>query len=176
MATLKTPVHENDHKLGNPASPVVLVEYGDYQCPHCGIAHPLIKRLISSFEDELLFVFRNFPLQESHPQAMIAALAAEAAASQGKFWEMHDVIFEHQRDMSGGALLHHADALGLDLQQFARDWKSREVFSRVEQDFESGMRSGVNGTPAFFINGSRLDSYNATYESLADAVRGIHHV
>lgn len=173
MATLKVPVTDQDHQTGNPNAKVVLVEYGDYQCSHCGIAYPLVKRLLQQFDGELLFVFRNFPLQESHPQAMIAALAAEAAGKQNKFWEMHDTIYEHQNDLSGNALFNYAASLHLDMERFARDWKSEDTLSKIESDFESGLRSGVNGTPSFFINGNRLDSYDESYESLAAAVRSL---
>ena len=114
-----------------------------------------------------------FPLQESHPHAMMAALAAEAAARQDKFWEMHDIIYEHQDELSGNRLLSFAEALNLDLQQFAHDWKSQATLAKVESDFEGGLRSGVNGTPSFFLNGNRLNSYDESYESLAEAVRAV---
>ena len=171
MATLKIPVNDQDHQTGDPNAKVTLVEYGDYQCSHCGIAYPLIKRLLQQFDGELLFVFRNFPLQESHPQALIAALAAEAAAKQNKFWEMHDTIYEHQDALSGNSLLNFAESLHLNMEKFARDWKSEDTLSKIESDFESGLRSGVNGTPSFFINGNRLNSYDESYESLTEAVR-----
>ena len=141
------------------------------QCSYCGAAYPLVKRLLKEHGQDLLFVFRNFPLQDSHPQAMVAALAAEAANKQGKFWGMHDMIYENQDDLSEDSLLNFAKTLGLNLDDFNKDWKSETMSSKVEADFESGVRSGVNGTPSFFINGDKLDSYDATYESLADAVR-----
>lgn len=170
MSKLKIPVNGQDHQTGNPEAKVILVEYGDYQCSHCGAAHPLIQQLLQQFGNELLFVFRNFPLQESHPQAMAAALAAEAAGKQGKFWEMHDTIYEHQDDLSGNSLLNYAEMLNLDMEKFVRDWKSNDTLSKIESDFESGIRSGVNGTPSFFINGNRLNSYDESYASLAAAV------
>ena len=173
MAKLKVAVAATDHQTGNRNAAITLVEYGDYQCSHCGIAYPFIKRLLKDYDNQLLFVFRNFPLQEAHPQAMIAALAAEAAAKQDKFWEMHDMIYEHQADLSGNNLLVYAEALHLNVQQFGKDWKSSEILARVESDFESGLRSGVNGTPSFFINGSRLNTYDESYESLAEAVRAM---
>ncbi|SHL59634.1 Thioredoxin [Chitinophaga jiangningensis] len=171
MAHLKTAVSKGDHTLGNPKAAKVLVEYGDYQCPHCGLAFPFINRLLDNYGDEILFVFRNFPLQESHPAAMMAALAAEAAGLQGKFWEMHDMIFEHQASLSADTLLHLAEKLQLDMQKFSQDWRSQELMSRVEGDFEGGLRSGVNGTPTFFLNGARYDHYNETYESLEQMMR-----
>lgn len=117
-------------------------------------------------------MFRNFPLQEAHPAAYIAALAAEAAGQQGKFWLMHDLIFEHQDHLDGNSLLSFAEALDLDLQQFAQDWKSEALQQKVEADFESGIRSGVNGTPTFFVNGEKID-YDETYESLLHAVERV---
>jgi len=170
MGKLRTPVTENDHQTGNPKSKVTLVEYGDYQCSYCGAAYPLVKRLLKEHGQDLLFVFRNFPLQDAHPQAMVAALAAEAANEQGKFWGMHNMIYENQDDLSEDSLLNFAKTLGLNLDDFNKDWKSETIRLKVEADFESGVRSGVNGTPSFFINGDKLDSYDATYESLADAV------
>jgi len=169
MSALKPPVSGNDQQTGHPDAPVILVEYGDYQCSHCGIAYPLIKRLLAAKEKDLLFVFRNFPLQEAHPAAYMAALAAEAAGRQGKFWLMHDMIFEHQDNLHGNSLVDFAAALDLDMQQFAQDWKSNAVQQKVESDFESGIRSGVNGTPTFFLNGEIM-AYDETYESLLNAV------
>lgn len=173
MPGLKPAVSKKDHQTGNIKAKVVLVEYGDYQCPHCGVAHPYIKQLLREFDKELHFVFRNFPLQESHPAAMISAVAAEAADKQDKFWPMHDMIFEHQDELSENSLFEFAESLGLDIGIFTKDMKSEELFSRVETDFESGVRSGVNGTPSFFINGAKLDSYDESYKSLADAVKRV---
>ena len=171
MPKLRIPVSEYDHRTGDQKAKVILVEYGDYQCSHCGIAHPLIKRLLKQFSHDVQFVFRNFPLQESHPAAMIAAQAAEAASLQNKFWEMHDMIFEHQDSLSGKSLLRYANTLHLSVEGFSRDWSSEEVISKVETDFEGGVRSGVNGTPTFFVNGNMLSSYDESFESLAMAVK-----
>ena len=173
MAKLKPPVSADDQQTGNAAAKITLVEYGDYQCPHCGHAHPLLKKLIKEVGNNLRFVFRNFPLQEVHPAAMMAALAAEAAGKQGKFWEMHDTIFEHQDDLHGNRFVDFAEDLKLDMKRFATDWKSDETSGKVERDFESGVRSGVNGTPAFFMNGEMLTTYDGTYESLRDAVKAV---
>lgn len=171
MSKLRTPVGQRDHTTGKTSATVTLVEYGDYQCSHCSEAYPLIKKLRKEFSNDLLFVFRNFPLQESHPEAMIAAQAAEAAGIQNKFWEMHDLIYEHQEELSENNLVYFAETLNLDIDQFKNDCSSQDVASKIESDFESGIRSGVNGTPTFFINDKRLDSYDESYESLADAVR-----
>jgi protein-disulfide isomerase len=170
MAKLNPPVSSNDHESGNTKARVTLVEYGDYQCPYCGRAYPLIKRLLKEKGEFVHFVFRNFPLQEIHPMALAAALAAEAAAVQHKFWEMHDMIFEHQEELSHHQLLHFAKMLGLDQKKFGDDWKSEAGLSRVEADFENGLRSGVNGTPSFFVNGIKLNTYDESYESLLDAI------
>lgn len=164
--SLKPPVSSKDQSTGNTESSVILVEYGDYQCPHCGHAHPLVKRLLKEKGADFHFVFRNFPLQQAHPAAFMAALAAEAAGKQGKFWPMHDMIFENQRMLSGfDALLDFAEALKLHKHQFAEDVKSDAVVKKVESDFESGIRSGVNGTPTFFINGV-IAPYDGSYASL----------
>ena len=173
MAKLRMPVNEQDHKTGNPKAKVTLVEYGDYQCPHCGFAYPLIKQLLEEFNDKLLFVFRNFPLQEAHPAAMIAAQTAEAAALQHKFWEMHDMIYEHQEDLDEDGLLHFAETLSLNIDKLVHDCNTPAVVSKIESDFDSGVRSGVNGTPSFFINGNKLTGYDASYDSLSDAVRSL---
>jgi len=171
MSKLRIPVGPRDHIIGKPTATKTLVEYGDYQCSHCGEAYPMIKKLLKEFSNELLFVFRNFPLQESHPEAMIAAEAAEAAGLQNKFWEMHDMIYEHQDELTKNNLKYFAENLDLNIAKFENDWDSSDVTAKIESDFESGIRSGVNGTPTFFINDQRLDTYDVTYESLADAVR-----
>lgn len=171
MSRLRTPIDEADHQTGRPSASVTLVEYGDYQCSHCAAAHPIIKKLLKDLGSDLLFVFRNFPLQESHPNAMIAAQAAEAAALQDKFWEMHDLIYEHQDELDQDNLIYFAETLDLNVPKFSNDMNSQNVISKIENDFESGVRSGVNGTPTLFINDQRVDNYDESYESLADAVR-----
>ena len=155
--SLKPEIGPADQTQGNEQAAIKLVEYGDYQCPHCGTAYPIIKEIQSTFGDQILFVFRNFPLQESHRYANIAAQAAEAAGKQGKFWEMHDAIFENQQQLNEEFIEHLAEKLGLDMEQFEEDLNSEEISTKVEDDFESGVRSGVNGTPSFFINGEKFD-------------------
>jgi protein-disulfide isomerase len=171
VAKLSIPVTDQDHAQGPASAPVTLVEYGDYECPHCGAAYPVVKKLQKKMGSSLRFIFRNFPLSSMHPHADHAARAAEAAAAQDKFWEMHDWIFEHQESLEDGDLLDAAEGLGLDPEKLSRDADSESVRSRVDGDFRGGMRSGVNGTPTFFINGAR---HNAapTYEELLDAVQG----
>ena len=169
MAKLKPPVSDIDQCIGDDSSPIILVEYGDYQCPNCGYAHPLVKRLLEEKGKRFLFAFRNFPLKEIHPAAFMAALSAESAGKQGKFWEMHDMIFENQKRLHGNSFLNFANDLELDPLQFAKDLEDCAITNKVEADFESGIRSGVNGTPTFFINGEIL-RYDSTYESLLAAI------
>jgi protein-disulfide isomerase len=171
MALLNPPVSSKDHIQAKGNTRIELVEYGDYQCPYCGQAYPIIKTLQRNLGAELKFVFRNFPLSEMHPDALNAAIAAEAAALQGKFWEMHDIIYEHQRHLDVESLFLYAKKIGLDLEQFKNDIQSETLQAKVEQDFESGVRSGVNGTPSFFINGKK---YNGDWEEdvFEDYLRG----
>jgi protein-disulfide isomerase len=161
MSQLKPAVNSNDHIQGENTAPLELGEYGDYQCPHCGRAYPIIKKMQRSFGDDLKFVFRNFPLSEIHPDAFNAAVAAEAAGLQQRFWEMHDIIFENQRALDFESLFFYAKKIGLDLERFKNDIQKNSLITKVEQDFESGVRSGVNGTPSFFINGNK---YNGDWE------------
>ena len=161
MAQLKPPVNNKDHIQGKDNARIELVEYGDYQCPHCGHAYSIIKNLQRSLGTDLKFVFRNFPLSEAHPDAFNAAVAAEAAGLQQKFWDMHDIIFENQQALDLESLFLYAKTIGLDLERFKNDIQKNALITKVEQDFESGVRSGVNGTPSFFINGKK---YNGDWE------------
>jgi len=154
---LSSPVGDRDHAQGADIAPVTLVEYGDYECPHCGRAYSIVKEVQRRLGPQLRFVFRNFPLRESHPHAERAAEAAEAAATQGRFWEMHDALFEHQRTLDDGHILQIAGTLGLDVSKLEKELRSHTHEARVREDFRSGVRSGVNGTPTFFINGVRFD-------------------
>jgi NhaA family Na+:H+ antiporter len=151
--TLDVRVSSSDHLSGPADAPLQLVEYGDFQCPYCGEAYWDVKRIQDDFGDKLAFVFREFPLPQSHRYALGAAAAAEAAARQGRFWAMHDRLFEHQQALAPEDLRDHAAALGLDLAQFATDLTSDAVARRIEADIRSGTASGVPGTPAFFVNG-----------------------
>jgi protein-disulfide isomerase len=154
---LTQPVSARDHTEGPADAPLTLVEYGDYQCPYCGAAYPVVKRVQKALGKKLRFVFRNFPLTQAHPYAMIAAEAAEAAALQGKFWEMHDLLFEQQTFLEPDIIPLWAKKIGLDLQKFGNDIKEGGIAKRIKEDRQSGIRSGVNGTPTFYINGSRYD-------------------
>jgi protein-disulfide isomerase len=154
---LVPPVGLRDHTFGSNQAGVTLVEYGDYECPYCAAAYPLVKSMLRRLGPELRFVFRNFPLWEVHPNAMLAAEAAEAAAAQGVFWEMHDLLFENQADLSGSALVRYAAQVLPDAMRWANDMQTRRFKARVRQDLASGARSGVRGTPTFFVNGLRYD-------------------
>lgn len=157
MSTLKPAVSDKDHADGTISASIEIVEFGDYQCPHCGHAYPIIKEIQKTFGDQIRFIFRNFPLQEAHEYAFPAALAAEAAALQGKFWEMHDGIYENQDRIGDDLFDELAESIGLDLKKFKSDLNSAGLEARVEDDFESGIRSGVNGTPSFYVNGTKFD-------------------
>ncbi|MGB7158539.1 MAG: thioredoxin domain-containing protein [Tepidisphaeraceae bacterium] len=169
---LTMPVSERDHAQGPPDAPVTLVEYGDYECPYCGKAYPIIKRLQKAMGERLRFVFRNFPLNTIHAHASVAAQAAEAAGAQGKFWEMHDILYEHQDTLADHDLHAFALKIGLEIYKFDADLSSERFAKRVREDFQSGVRSGVNGTPTFFINDLRYDGekdYDALLAALDDA-------
>jgi protein-disulfide isomerase len=157
MTKLTVPVADRDHIQGNASAPLTLVEYGDYECPYCGAAYPIVKEVQARMGDQLRFVFRNFALTQVHPHAKVAAEAAEAAGSQGKFWEMHDMLYEHQDALDPVHLYRYATTLGLDIPEFDRDLTEHRHAARVREDFMGGVRSGVNGTPTFFINGERHD-------------------
>jgi len=166
---LSRPVGDDDHQHGPVDAPVTLVEYGDYECPYCGAAHPIVQAIQQEMGDRLRFVFRNFPLTQVHPHAEGAAEAAEAAGDQGAFWPYHDYLFEHQQALSPQDLTGYAGEFNLDAARFERALENHDFEERVRADFMSGVRSGVNGTPTFFINGVRHDdSYD--YEVLLAAV------
>ena len=169
MAVLKVAVSEADHVQGPAGAEVTLVEYGDYECPYCGRAYPIVKRVQKHFGKRLRFVFRNFPLGEMHPHAEGAAEAAEFCGAQGKFWEMHDLIYENQESLSGPLYLELAQKIGVAPATLRASLEKREFLARVRADFTGGVRSGVNGTPTFFINGQRHDDA-VDYEDLVAAI------
>jgi protein-disulfide isomerase len=157
-AVLSMPVSEDrDHIQGPADAAVTLVEYGDYECPYCGAAYPVIKQVQARMGERLRFVFRNFPITTSHPHAEQAAEAAEAAAAQGRFWPMHDLLYENQKNLGDRDLRAYAERLGLDVELFDTELAGHVHAARVRDDFMSGVRSGVNGTPTFYINGVRHD-------------------
>ena len=157
-ARLAIPVTGRDHALGPPDAPVTLVEYGDFECPFCGMAYPDLKRIRQRLGDRLRFVYRHFPRPE-HPHARHAAEAAECAAAQGedRFWAMHDLLFEHQQALEDKHLAQYAAQIGLDTQRFSQDMAHHTYLERVQQDLEGGVHSGVHGTPTLFINGGRYE-------------------
>ena len=155
--SLTVPVDERDHIRGPVDAPLTLLEYGDFECPHCGAAHPIVEAIRPRLGRRLRFVYRHFPLTNVHPHAESAAEAAEAAGAQGSFWEMHDRLFEHQDALEDEDLVAHAVALGVDVDRFVEELANGVHAPRVRQDFLSGVRSGVNGTPTFYINGVRHD-------------------
>ena len=170
-AQLIPPVGPDDHTAGPDDAPVTLVEYGDFECPHCGMAFPVVQAVQRKLGDRLRLVYRHFPLKEAHPHAQHAAEASEAAAAQGKFWEMHDVLFERQHALGDDDLVRYARDLGLDAARVARELEEGTHARSVRDDFRSGVRSGVNGTPTFFVNGERYDGAWADEPSFVRALR-----
>jgi protein-disulfide isomerase len=154
---LTLPVGEQDHCLGAATAPITLVEYGDYQCPNCAQAHSLIQQLQQQLGEQLRFVYRHFPQPDLHPEAQHAAEAAEAANSQGKFWQMHDCLFANQHALHNGYLVDYATTIGLDVMQFLREMTGDVHVDRIQQNRDSGIASGVIHTPTFFINSVRHD-------------------
>jgi Na+/H+ antiporter NhaA len=168
---------ERDHIRGRLDAPVTLVEYGDFECPYCGQAEPVIRQLLNTHDEDLRYVFRHLPLTDVHPNAQLAAEAAEAAAEQGAFWEMHDQLLEHQDELAPADLLRHAEALGLDVERFDDELRRRRHAARVTEDVAGADASGVSGTPTFFINGRRhhgvydIDTLTKAVKAAATAVR-----
>lgn len=156
-ARLVLPVSERDHILGPETASVTLLEYGDYECPYCGMAYPIVKEVLRRLRNEVRFAYRHFPLIQVHPHAEHAAEAAESAGRQGKFWQMHDYLFEHQDALDDAHLVQYAMALDLDLFRFEQDMNDPAVIEHIREDILSGVQSGVSGTPTFFINGVRHD-------------------
>lgn len=157
MTQLTPAVNSHDHISGNTNAPLELVEYGDYECPYCGAAYPIVKDIQQKLGQDLKFVFRNFPLSKIHTHAFSAAVATEAAGLEEKFWEMHDLIFENQKILDTENIFQFAEAIGLNPGLFKIDMFQEALINKVEKDFESGLRSGVNKTPTFFINGKKYD-------------------
>jgi protein-disulfide isomerase len=154
---LAEPVTDQDHALGPPDAAITIVEYGDYECPDCLNAVPLVHELREQLGDRLRFVFRHFPESSIHPHASAAAEAAEAASDQGKFWEMHESLFRHQKELADIDLAHLALTTGLEIYQFEASRSREKHRQRVTADFNGGVRSGVASTPTFFVNGRRYD-------------------
>ena len=157
VSNITLSIAERDHIQGPIDAPSALIEYGDYECSFCGEVYPIIKAIQDRLGDNLCFAFRNFPLANMHPHAEHAAEVAEAAAVQGKFWEMHDMLYENQGALDDEHLAEYATALGLDARGLIAEVQAGSHTARVREDFKSGVRGGVNGTPSFFINGVRYD-------------------
>lgn len=170
MPHLTVPVSERDHRQGPLTAAVTLVEYGDYECPYCALAYPVVKEIQRQLGANICFVFRHFPVAQLHPHAWHAAEAAEAASALGKFWQMHQMLFEHQDALDDEHLLQYAAVLGLDTERFKWELQNHVFAHRVSEDAESGRHSRVSGTPTFFINGRRHDD-TYTLDVLLSAVR-----
>lgn len=155
--SLQPAVSIKDHIQGKTDADIVITEYGDYQCPYCGAAYPVLKEIMKKYGNQIQFVFRNFPLSEMHQYARPAAIAAEAATLQGKFWEMHDAIYENQQYLNESFLFELAEKIGLNRSKFIHDIKNAELEEKIDSDFESGVLSGVNGTPSLFVNGRKFN-------------------
>jgi len=169
LSVLTPAVSARDHAQGLGDAPLTLVEYGDYQCPYCRMAYPIVKQLQKKLGKNLRFVFRNFPLTQSHPYAGIAAEVAEASELFGAFWPMHDMIYERQPELSPESLVVWAQELGIEEKKLEKAIEKPEIAKRIQEDRMSGIRSGVNGTPTFFINGIRFDG-SPDYKSLLEAL------
>lgn len=169
MPRLTVPVTEQDHTLGTITAPVTLVEYGDYQCQTCRMSAPILKHLKNELGQKLCIVFRHFPLQQAHALAKSAAEVAEAASMQGRFWEMHELLFKNQFSLGPHLFKELAEQLHLNLVEFETDLHSAKVAQKIEADFSNGIRSGVNGTPCFYINGERYDG-DSSYEGFKQAL------
>ena len=169
-AQLVVPVTERDHTAGPSNAPVTLVEYGDFECPYCGRAEPIVESVRRHMGDNMRFVYRHFPLAEAHPHAQHAAEASEAAGAQGKFWEMHDILYANQRALENEDLITYAAKLGIDAERFLSELAAGAFTRKVRDDFRGGVRSGVNGTPTFFINGYRYDGSWADVEGFTQAL------
>ena len=165
-------INEYDHYQGDVNAPLILMEYGDFECEHCGEAYWQVKKLQEYFGEDMCFVYRNFPLTQSHPAAFVAAIAAEAAGLQNKFWEMHNVIFEHQEYLEEGldGIFLLAKKIELNPLLLQNDMRKSLLKEKVENDFEIGVRSGVNKTPTFFINGYRYNGI-PVFDEMMEAIQ-----
>ncbi|HEU4627686.1 MAG TPA: DsbA family protein [Steroidobacteraceae bacterium] len=171
---LTVPVTATDHTLGPEHAPVTVVEYGDFECPNCKQAAPAVELLLERFEEKVRFAYRHLPLVDVHPHAMAAAQAAECAGEQGKFWEMHDLLFAHQDHLGSKALHGYAEQLGLDMARFTAEMDDEVYLQRVREHIHSGLASGVRGTPGFFVNGA-IQDVSFGIRSLFDAVEAALH-
>lgn len=168
MSHLRIPITDEDHSFGPADAPVTLVEYGDYQCPYCGEAFPVVKKLLHEYDGQIRFVFRNFPIAEIHPEAVDAAFVAEFASEHGLFWQAHDLLYENQRELGPQLYRQICESLGLSTSDLQSAAEENKYVARIRADEDGGIRSGVNGTPAFFLDGAIVEGGTA---GLADAIR-----
>ena len=171
---LAVPVSAIDHMLGAPHAPVTVVEYGDFECPNCRQAAPAVKLLLERFAGRVRIVYRHFPLEEVHPHALLAAQAAECAAGQGRFWEMHDLLFENQSHLKPHQLRGYAERLELDMVRYEAEMGDEVYLQRVREHIDGGKLSGVRATPAFFVNG-KIQDVSFGLQALAKAVETALH-
>lgn len=171
---LVVPVQPTDHALGPDHAPVIVVEYGDFECTRCKAAAPTVKMLLDNYAEEVRFVFRHFPLEEAHPHALAAAEAAECAGEQGKFWEMCDLLFANQTHLQDKNLRAYADQLGLDMAQFIAEMDDHVYLQRIREQIDGGKRSHVHGTPGFFVNG-KIQDVSFELHALFDATEAALH-
>jgi protein-disulfide isomerase len=171
---LAVPISAIDHVIGASHAPLTLVEYGDFECPNCKQAQPAVKLLLQRFDGQVRFVFRHFPLEDVHPHALSAALAAESAGGQGQFWAMHDLLFENQLHLRPNDLHGYAERLGLDMARYSAEVDDQVYLQRVREHLQGGVESGVRGTPAFFINGHIRD-VSFGLRALFDSVEAALH-
>lgn len=171
-ATLQIPISRFDHHKGSLNASVILVEYGDFQCPYCSVTAPVIDSLLDEFNGDLCFIYRHFPMKNIHPIAELAALASEAADQQGKFWEMHRILFRNSSHLSSENIGLYAQSLGLDMDRFLYDVQRPDLAEKVQHDFNGGIRSGVTGTPTIFLNGESYED-SSTYDPLSSAIRNL---
>jgi protein-disulfide isomerase len=173
---LTPPLQSYDHTRGPDHAGVTVVEFGDFECPNCKQAAPAVKLLLERFDERVRFAFRHFPLTEVHPHAMLAAQASEAASGQGKFWQMHDLLFENQTHLKAPQLHGYAERLGLDMARYSAEMDDEIYLQRVREHMESARHSGVRGTPTFFVNGRLLDvsfGLRALFDAVEAALK--HH-
>jgi protein-disulfide isomerase len=173
---LNPPLQSYDHTQGPDHAGVTVVEFGDFECPNCKQAAPAVKLLLERFDERVRFAFRHFPLAEVHPHAMMAAQAAETASGQGKFWQMHDLLFENQTHLKAQHLHSYAERLGLDMARYTAEMDDEIYLQRVREHMDSGRQSGVRGTPCFFVNGRILDvsfGMRALFDAVEAALK--HH-
>jgi protein-disulfide isomerase len=179
VATLAVPLQPTDHTQGPEHARTTLVEYGDFECPTCKQAAPTIRMLLERFPKQIRFAYRHFPLEDAHPHALLAAEASESAAAQGRFWQMHDLLFAHQDHLKGKDLNRYAVTLGLDMSRYTAEMDDHIYLQKVREHMDSGRRSHLRATPTFFINGVVQDvsfGMQALHQAVEAAVGRAHHM